>query len=120
MCEGGKVNNKTGYLILPTLIMVNIFTAKALAGEWTFEPSVSVSETYSDNITLATSGSEQDDYVTQVNPSIKIEGKGKGLELDFDYTMQNIFYKNSTRDDDIKNQLSASGKATLVEDFFFA
>lgn len=113
------MNNKKYYLILSTLIVMNLLTGKVLAGEWTITPSVTVSETYSDNISLATSGSEQDDYVTQINPSIKINGKGKQLELDLDYTMQNIYYKNSTSSDEIRNQLSATANAILVEDLFF-
>ena len=113
------MNNKKYYLILSTFIVMNILTGQALAGEWTITPSVEISETYSDNVTLAAAGSERDDYVTQINPSVKINGKGKRLELDLSYTMQNIYYAESTSSNEIRNQLNAKGKATLIEDLFF-
>ncbi len=106
-------------ITLFSILVFNLIPALAYAGEWEITPSVEIKETYTDNVTLAISGNEQEDYVTQINPSIKITGKGKRLELDLSYTMQNIAYAESSDSDEIRNHLSAKAKATLIEGFLF-
>lgn len=55
-------------------------------------PSLTLSGLYSDNITLAPKGSEQDEYVGIVQPRIGISSAGTRYDFQLDYQLQAIFY----------------------------
>lgn len=89
------------------------------AGDWKVTPSLSLKETYTDNVRLATPGNEQSDFITQINPGISVSGTGSHLKFDGRYTMQNIFYANDSGPTSINHQLSANGNVELLDDLFF-
>lgn len=60
--------------------------------DFTYVPSLTIQETYSDNIRLAPSGFEQGAFVTEISPGISIRGVNGGrLNANLDYRMQNLF-----------------------------
>lgn len=66
--------------------------SSAFALEFVFVPSLTIQETYSDNIRLATKGFEQGAFVTEVSPGLSIRGVNGGrLSTSLDYQMQNLF-----------------------------
>lgn len=89
------------------------------AMDWNVKPSLNLSETYSDNITLAPRGKEQSEFITQINPGVSLTGDAPRLKLNLNYRMQNLFYAKDSSRNNIRHQLSANGTATLVEDTFF-
>lgn len=89
------------------------------ATEWKVTPRLALSETYSDNILLAPSGSEQSEWVTQVNPGVSIEGKGADLRVQADYTLQNLIYANDSSRNNFHHQLATNANATLVDNTLF-
>ncbi len=89
------------------------------AMDWNVTPSLNLSETYSDNITLAPRGKEQSEFITQINPGISLAGDAARLKLKLNYRMQNLLYAKDSSRNNIRHQLLASGTATLVEDTFF-
>lgn len=91
----------------------------AISAEWTITPTVIVSETYTDNVTLAANGQEDSDFITEVNPAISIRGEGRHLKLNFDYRMQNIFYADSSDRNAINHQLGADANAELIDKLLF-
>lgn len=99
-------------------LVVVLAACPLYAANWTISPSVVVQETYTDNVTLASSN-EQDDFITEINPTISIRGEGKRLQLKFDYKMENLIYANDSSRNDTNHQLSASANAELVERFLF-
>jgi uncharacterized protein (PEP-CTERM system associated) len=91
----------------------------ASAGEWTFSPSISVNETYSDNIELAPSGAEEHDFVTTVTPGLNIRGQGRRAQADVFYRAQAIRRARAEDSSDFNHQLQAGGLAELIEDLIF-
>ncbi len=89
------------------------------AMDWNVKPSLNLSETYSDNITLAPRGREQSEFITQINPGVSLTGDAARLKLNLNYRMQNLFYAKDSSRNNIRHQLFANGTATLVEDTFF-
>ncbi len=64
----------------------------AFAINFIYTPSISIQESYSDNIRLAPEGFEKGAFVTEITPAISITGVNGGrLSANFDYRMQNLF-----------------------------
>ncbi|MEN6587992.1 MAG: TIGR03016 family PEP-CTERM system-associated outer membrane protein [Sulfuricella sp.] len=96
-----------------------LLPAHSIAAEWTITPSLDLKETYSDNITLASRGHEQNDLVTQITPGISLTGTGPRLKVKARYAMQNLFYLEDSRRNAINHMLSANANTELIEDLFF-
>lgn len=67
-----------------TLICSNL----AFAGEWQFDPSIVLDETYSDNVGL-TASNEQSSLVTQVG--LNIESTYKAQQAEFNFSSESIY-----------------------------
>lgn len=84
--------------IAPGIIVVlSLFTffSPALAQKYTLTPSLSVSETYDDNIYLDPQD-EQSDYITAISPGISLNMASPRSELLLSYVPSFVFYgKNS-------------------------
>jgi uncharacterized protein (PEP-CTERM system associated) len=91
----------------------------AIGAEWTITPSVTVAETYTDNVELAPSGQEEDEFITEVNPGISLRGEGRRMTVQADYRMQNLFYAKDSDDNETNHQLRALAEAELIEDSVF-
>ncbi|MCG8380411.1 MAG: TIGR03016 family PEP-CTERM system-associated outer membrane protein [Proteobacteria bacterium] len=82
------------------------------------EPSISVSETYSDNINLADEGFEDDDFITSVNPEITITSDSRLHRSSLNYVLQKINYINLSRTDSF-NTMNTEGEFEFLQDQFF-
>ncbi len=91
----------------------------AFAGEWRIVPGISVQESYTDNVNLASSGLEDDDFITEVTPSLSLRGQGGRLSANFDYSLQQLFYANDSDRNSLSHQLQASANAELVKQIVF-
>ena len=89
------------------------------AAEWRIQPSVNLSETYTDNVGLATAGNERGDFVTQVNPGVVILGQGSRLNVNVGYTLLTRVYSRDRDRNEINHSLSAGGRAEVISDVFF-
>jgi uncharacterized protein (PEP-CTERM system associated) len=91
----------------------------ASAENWHFQPSISGTAGYSDNINLAPKGQEKSDFYAIVAPRFRLVGQGARLQTSIDYQLQTYYYGSG----DVSNRPSHSlaGTATLeaVKDFFF-
>ncbi len=105
------------YLILPLLFLIS--ERVTLAGGWSIIPSVYVAASNNNNIFLAPLGDEQNDSIMQLNPAIRINGKGQRGDASLYYEMQNILYAKNTRFNDTFHILNASANAELMPKFFF-
>jgi len=102
--------------LLPALLIIP--SLPALASDWKITPSVSASETYTDNVNLGTNG-KQSDWVTQISPGVSISKSGKRLKLNANYAFQNLFYASDNSRDGYNHQLNANGNAELFEKSLF-
>jgi len=103
----------------------------ALAGRWDFTPSVTVSETYTDNVGLAGGsartpssaapggGESKSDFITAVTPAISVRGSGTRLVLNADYSLSRRMYLHQTDRNEFRHALTGKGVAELWERVFF-
>ena len=93
--------------------------AMTWAAQWSGTSSLTLSETYTSNVNIGSAGDEQDEFITQINPAITLSGRGRGLQLDFSYNMQNLLYARNDDRNATFHQLRAHALATLVENALF-
>jgi uncharacterized protein (PEP-CTERM system associated) len=93
--------------------------ATSVATEWKVVPTLSLIETYSDNIRLASPGNEKSDFVTQINPGISLTGTGPRLKVNARYAMQNLIYADESNRNTTRHLLNAGANAELVNDLLF-
>lgn len=97
---------KVRRLILISVAYILFAQAPAFAIDFIFTPNLTIQETYSDNIRLASKGQEQGAFVTEVSPGISIRGiNGGRLNADFNYRMQNLFNAGGDGQTQINHQL---------------
>ena len=64
-----------------------IIPASAISGQWKLTPILLLSQSYTDNLELVSSSKKQD-YITEVDPRIKISGAGARIDTQIDYNLQ--------------------------------
>ena len=86
---------------------------------WRLVPSISVDETWSDNINLAPAGAETSDFVTTISPGLRLTRFGPRLTVNFNYNPQFLYYARGTGGSQIRNYLDASVTGSVIENFLF-
>lgn len=90
----------------------------ALAAEFTFNPSLSLSEEYNDNI-FESAGAQRRDFITRVQPGATLLYRTPALGADLTYSFIYRNYARGTRGDELNHNLNLRGGAELVDNFFF-
>lgn len=89
-----------------TALSLLALSSTALAIDFRYTPSLTIQETYSDNIRLAPKGREQGAFVTEITPGITIQGYNGGrLTANLNYRMQNLFNAGGDGSTRINHQL---------------
>lgn len=86
---------------------------------WHIVPSLSVTETYSDNVALAPQGAAKSDWATNLGPGIRFEGSGPRVRGHFDYALHRILYANDPRLNNSQNALDSLLTVEMLENWFF-
>ena len=81
-------------------------------------PSISVSETYSDNVSLAPAGSERSEWTTRIAPSVSVIGNGARLRFNATYTPE-LLSRARQGTNDISHFLDASGNSELLQQLLY-
>lgn len=100
--------------------MAMTFALPAHAIDWRFEPRVSGSATYSDNVNQSATNKDSG-LSLSVTPGFSLRSEGSRrvqATVQYGLTAVSRFGGNDTSDD-LYHNLSAAGKAELVEDFLF-
>ncbi|MBE0469743.1 MAG: TIGR03016 family PEP-CTERM system-associated outer membrane protein [Methyloprofundus sp.] len=78
----------------------------AFAIDFRLTPSLTIQETYSDNIRLAAKGQEKGAFVTEISPGFSLNGMNGGrLSANLNYRMQNLFNSGGDGSTRINHQL---------------
>ncbi len=115
------------------LIILGSSFPDTFAAEWNFNPRLTVSETYTDNVRLGAAGigaggfggfggvgnQQGGDFITQINPGILFTGVGRRFNLSTDYTMNNLIFAQNSNFSRIRHQLNANATTEIIKDFFF-
>lgn len=106
---------KTILLLIGLVFSGSIFAA----GSWKIQPVITLSESYNDNLTLASTGVKTDDYITTISPAISITRDSRRLKFNGRYQAQGLLYGSESQYNTIFHQLQANGTVNLVKDIFF-
>ena len=91
----------------------------ACALEWTIEPSIGASATYTDNVRQSASNPENALILT-ATPAVSLRSKGsRRVQAALQYGLSAVTRFGGDDDSDLNHNLNAIGKAELVEDFLF-
>ena len=96
-----------------------LFSFPALAAKWDIVPSLSLEETYSDNVSMAPSALKQSDWITQFSPGISIAATGIGLRFKAIYDPQVIYYAQGQRGSEVFQRGNAAGTVELGKQLLF-
>lgn len=84
----------------------------------TVVPRVSISQTFTDNVNLASTGA-QAEQITEVSPGIHIASAAGRLKGHLDYALRAIGYAQKAREDSFQNALDAVGQYEAVEKLLY-
>ncbi|MCF6216255.1 MAG: TIGR03016 family PEP-CTERM system-associated outer membrane protein [Emcibacter sp.] len=111
-------NNKKTMLLLSTAVLSG-FALNADAANWRLVPSITVTETYTDNVDLDTTFQESG-FITQIAPNFSLTGNGARLNASINYTANYFYYPgNSTDEHDLRHNLQTSLSSELISETFF-
>jgi uncharacterized protein (PEP-CTERM system associated) len=103
---------------LSALVLFFVFDATTSA-DWLFSPRLTGLSLYTDNLTLAPPGSEENDFVFQLNPGFSLQHTSSRLNATIDYNMQNLFYINNSEFNTTNHQLQGDSTLEIWNDNFF-
>jgi len=111
-------NNKKTILLLSTAVLSG-FSLNANAANWRLVPSITATETYTDNVDLD-ANSQESGFVTQVAPQIALTGDGARLTTSLDYAANYFYYPgNDTDEHDLRHNLQANLSSELINEALF-
>ncbi len=87
------------------------------AGDWKFTPTISVSERYSDNVSLSTNNPESS-FLTEITPGFNLRSQGGKGSLSVDYGLQALLYTHDSGANGFNNRLAAKMHTELLDDSF--
>ena len=90
-----------------------------MSGEWQFQPYIRAGIAYNDNLFLDAPATERSDVIYQLSPGFHLERQGKHSELNLDYELQSISFKDNTDANGVYHQLDANGTTAIVPDLFY-
>jgi len=89
----------------------------SMAGQWRATPTISVTETFTDNATLANESEDRNsDFITLIEPGVTVRGSGGRINLNFDYSLRQKMYLRDTRPNSLRNNFLGGGDVELWED----
>jgi len=93
--------------------------APAAADQWTVEPGVRGTITYTDNVSLAAPGREQGSGIITIAPRIRFSGRGGRYSVNGSYELSGNFYTNAESADSYYSNMNLFGNVEAIERFFF-
>ncbi|MEK7323531.1 MAG: TIGR03016 family PEP-CTERM system-associated outer membrane protein [Pseudomonadota bacterium] len=108
-----------GWRNFPLVLAVVVSGQTATAGEWRVNTYLDFAEVYTDNVSLAPAGEEQDEFVTQISPGIGVSGQSGRAKLNLNYRLQNLIYGHDLARSNSNHQLLANGNLELIKNWFF-
>ncbi|SES62550.1 uncharacterized protein, PEP-CTERM system associated [Nitrosomonas marina] len=107
--------------------------AQTAVGKLEFSPTLTVSETYTDNVRLGGgliaggaggigfggAGASGGDFITQINPGMLVTGEGRRYEVNAQYVMNNLIFAKNNELTQIRHMLNANATTEVLKDLFF-
>ena len=96
-----------------------LLACPAWAAKWEIVPTLSLVETYTDNVSLTPDAAKQSDWVTQVIPGISIAATGARLRFNVAYAPEVTYYAREEANNKTYQRLNATGNAELAKQLLF-
>ena len=104
---------------LPVLALLS-GVLPAQAANWELEPQFRLSETWTDNYTLAADGAdEEEEWITEIAPGLRLSGEGRRADLDLVYRMEHLVHARESDRNTTNHLLNADGGIELVRERLF-
>jgi len=111
------------YQAVAASLLLLPFSAASMAqtadGRWDFTPRVSVSQTFSDNIGLASRGDEDSEAITRLDAGLAVNRVGGRGRLRLDYNLLGLLYWEDGDRDDVFQQFDGAARLDFVPGQFF-
>lgn len=112
------VGMSTALLVPPVCAQLSTGAGISPGRGWIITPTLTTSETYTDNVQLAPAGSQRTEWVTTVSPGVTVAATGARLRFNATYAPQ-LLYRANEETRSTFQTLAASGNAELVRQFLF-
>lgn len=108
-------------VLLPTVAaaQAEALTHAAEEFDWRVTPSISVSETFTDNAFLEPSGQAEWDFVTRITPRVSVAGRGNRVQFNFSASARAVHYIRNSDRDDLFLLARGRGNVEVVDNHFF-
>ena len=117
--NGNAHYNLMRFLSSMSAALAALLASPAWAAKWDIVPTLSVLETYTDNLSLTPDALKQSDWVTQIIPGISVTATGPRLKFNATYTPEAVYYARATENNQIYQRGNALGTAELAERLLF-
>ena len=101
------------FFFLGCIVATNVY-----AFNFTIDPAISVSETFTDNVNLSSDGFKDDEFILSLNPGLTISSDSRIHDSTFNYILQKVHFLNLERTDTF-NSLNSDGEFEFLKDRFF-
>src|SRR4051812_26508424 len=110
--------NRNRFLALATVLPA-LLSCPAWPAKWDVVPTVSIVETYTDNVSLTPNAFKQADWVTDITPAISVAANGARLKFNATYDPQVLYYAHGEQYNEIYQRLDATANAELAKQLLF-
>lgn len=93
-------------------------TGPTRAADWSLEPTLRLSETWTDNVDLSEDDPEEE-WITEFAPGLRLSGEGRRVQADLAYELQHLVHANDSGRDRTNHRLNGEGSAELVRERLF-
>ncbi len=108
-------------LAVPAAVMAALLAPAAHGADWNFVPSVTLRETYTDNVARASDDLARSQFVTELTPGFTLDAKGRRLTLRAGYQLSVFAFADSdlAGTDSSRHQFSGNARAALIDELLF-
>jgi len=105
----------------PLALAAALLVALPAQAQWKVTPSISLTETYSDNPTLSSDANKRAQWITELMPAIRVDGRNSRVQFSASASSSLYSYSEGRPSNAHRNntQYSAAGRLKVVEDFFY-
>ncbi|MFT4582923.1 MAG: hypothetical protein ACI8XZ_002677 [Gammaproteobacteria bacterium] len=106
------------FLLSACALLASVGVGTVEGGDWSFVPHLSLSEEYTDNVTLAGQNTLAD-YITSVNTGLSVRGTSRRLNSNVDYNVEKQIYDSEDDFTALIHQMQGSTALTVVDQLLY-
>jgi uncharacterized protein (PEP-CTERM system associated) len=91
----------------------------AYGASWRIDPEISVNETYSDNVALASVSAAEEGWITTVTPGLRVSGLGARIQAYLNYRHQESYYHGRSASNAGQDFLSSYATLEAIDNWMY-